>query len=181
VLDGAPQTYIATARADDPAVEAALENAVAERFSNVTAIRVREVLVRLQEMVGHLAMAVRVVGVVVVVAGALVLAGAIAASHKQRVYDAVVLKVFGATRRDIMTVFVCEFALLALATAAIAGLIGTAASWGVVTHLMRSDWVFLPAEAVTTVLACLVATVTIGALGTWSAMGRKAAPMLRNE
>lgn len=180
-LDGAPQAHIATVRADDPAIEIALERAIAAQFSNVSAIRVREVLTRLQELVGHLAIAVRVVGIVVVVAGILVLAGAIAASHKQRVYDAVVLKVFGATRRDIMTVFVCEFALLALATAVIAGAIGTAASWGVVTYLMRSDWQFLPAEAMTTVFACLAATVTIGALGTWAAMGRKAAPMLRNE
>lgn len=180
-LDGAPQSQIATVRADDPADETALENAVVAQFSNISAIRVREVLARLEEIVGHLAMAVRVVGVVVVVAGILVLSGAIAASHKQRVYDAVVLKVFGATRRDIMTVFVYEFALLAFATAIIAGAIGTLASWGVVAYLMRSDWEFLPAKAATTVLACLVATVVIGALGTWSAMGRKAAPILRNE
>ena len=181
VLDGAPQAHIATARADDPAIEVALERAVAKRFSNVSAIRVREVLARLQELVAHLATAVRVVGMVVIFSGVLVLAGAIAASHKQRVYDAVVLKVFGATRRDIMTVFAVEFACLAVVTSIIASLIGTAASWGVVTHLMRSEWVFLPLEAASTVVICLVMTVLIGALGTWSAMGRKAAPLLRNE
>jgi putative ABC transport system permease protein len=181
VLDGAPQAHIATARADDPAIEVALERAVADRFSNVSAIRVRAVLARLQELIGHLATAVRVVGVVVIFAGILVLAGAIAASHKQRVYDAVVLKVFGATRRDVMTVFSIEFALLALATSLIASVIGTAASWAVVTQLMRANWEFLPAAVVTTVLTCLVATIVIGALGTWSAMGRKAAPLLRNE
>ncbi len=181
VLDGAPQAHIATARADDPAIEVALERAVAKRFSNVSAIRVREVLARLQELVAHLATAVRVVGMVVIFSGVLVLAGAIAASHKQRVYDAVVLKVFGATRRDIMTVFAVEFACLAVVTSIIASLIGTAASWGVVTHLMRSEWVFLPLEAASTVVICLVMTVLIGALGTWSAMGRKAAPLLRNK
>ncbi len=181
VLDGAPQAHIATARADDPAVEVALERAIAERFTNISAIRVRDVLARLQELIGHLATAVRVVGAVVIFAGVLVLSGAIAASHKQRVYDAVVLKVFGAIRRDIMAVFSIEFACLAVATSIIASFIGTAASWGVVTRLMRSEWEFLPAEAPTTVAACLVATVVIGALGTWSAMGRKAAPLLRNE
>ncbi|MDD9927871.1 MAG: FtsX-like permease family protein [Rhodospirillaceae bacterium] len=181
VLDGAPQAHIATARADDPAIEIALERAVAKQFNNVSAIRVREVMARLEELVGHLATAVRVIGMVVIFAGVLVLAGAIAASHKQRVYDAVVLKVFGATRRDIMTVFCVEFACLAIATSVIAVLIGAAASWGVVTRLMRAEWTFLPMEAATTVLLCLVVTVLIGALGTWSAMGRKAAPLLRNE
>lgn len=181
VLDGAPQAHIATARSDDPAIEIALERAVAKKFTNVSAIRVREVLARVQELVGHLATAVRVIGMVVIFTGVLVLAGAIAASHRQRVYDAVVLKVFGATRRDIMAVFCAEFACLALATAVIASLIGAAASWGVVTYLMRAEWSFLPMEAAMTVAACLAATVCIGALGTWSTMGRKAAPLLRNE
>ena len=103
---------------------------MAKQFTNVSAIRVREVLVRLQELVGHLAMAVRVIGMVVIFTGVLVLAGALAASQKQRVYDAVVLKVFGATRRDIMTVFCIEFTFLAAATSFIAILIGTAVSWG---------------------------------------------------
>ncbi|NKB56247.1 MAG: FtsX-like permease family protein [Alphaproteobacteria bacterium] len=181
VLDGAPQAHIATARADDPAIEVALERAVADQFSNISAIRVREVLTRLEEIVGHLATAVRAVGMVVIFAGILVLAGAIAASHKQRVYDAVVLKVFGATRRDVLAIFSIEFALLGFATSAIASVIGTAASWAVVTRLMRAEWEFLPMSAATTIAACLVATVFIGALGTWSAMGRKAAPLLRNE
>ncbi len=181
VLDGAPQAHIATARADEPAIEVALEKAVADRFSNISAIRVRDVLARLQELIGHLANAVRVVGVVVIFAGILVLAGAIAANHKQRVYDAIVLKVFGATRRDIMTVFLIEFALLAFATSIIASFIGTLASWAVVTRLMRADWVFMPTAVIITVFASLVATVVIGALGTWSAMGQKAAPLLRNK
>ena len=181
VLDGAPQAHIATARADNPAIEIALERAVAKQFTNVSAIRVREVLVRLQELVGHLAMAVRVIGMVVIFTGVLVLAGALAASQKQRVYDAVVLKVFGATRRDIMMVFCIEFTFLAAATSFIAILIGTAVSWGVVTRLMRADWVFLPMETAMTVGLCLITIVFIGALGTWSAMGRKAAPLLRNE
>ena len=87
----------------------------------------------------------------------------------------------GATRRDIMTVFCVEFAFLALATSIIAIAIGAAASWGVVTRLMRAEWAFLPMDAAMTVILCLVVTVSIGALGTWSAMGRKAAPLLRNE
>jgi putative ABC transport system permease protein len=181
VLDGAPQAHIATARADDPAIEVALERAIADQFSNISAIRVREVLGRLQELIAHLATAVNVVGMVVIFAGVLVLAGAIAASHKQRVYDAVVLKVFGATRRDVLAVFCIEFALLGLAISMIATVIGTAASWAIVTKLMRAEWTFLPMSAVSTIALCLFATVFIGALGTWSAMSQKAAPLLRNK
>ena len=52
------------------------------------------------------------------VAGVLVLAGAVAAGHHRRVYDAVVLKVLGATRRTVAQTFLLEYGLLGLVTAA---------------------------------------------------------------
>ncbi len=179
-LDGAPQTHIATARADDEAGELALESAVVDAFPNVSAIRVREILNRLRTMIGQLAAAVRAVSGVVIAAGILVLAGAIAASRKQRIYDSVMLKVLGATRRDVLRIFAIEFGVLGMVTVAIASVIGTAAAWAIVTRLMHADWVFMPATVAATALACLGATVAIGAAGTWSALGQKAAPLLRN-
>jgi len=180
VLDGAPQTHIATARADDAAGDAALERTVTGEFSNVSAIRVREILNRLRALIGQLATAVRLVSAVVVAAGILVLAGAIAASRKQRIYDAVMLKVLGATRRDVLAVFAIEFGLLGVVTVAIASGIGTLSAWAIVTKLIHADWVFMPATVALTALACLGVTVAIGAAGTWSALGQKAAPLLRN-
>ena len=55
--------------------------------------------------------AVRVTAVVTLAAGALVLAGAIAASQRRRVYEAVVLKVLGATRRQVAAIFLIEYGL----------------------------------------------------------------------
>src|SRR3546814_2443902 len=77
LLEGAPQTHIATVRAD-ATTERALERAVAERFPNVSAIRVRDVLERVAEIIGNLGVAVRAVAAVAIAAGTLVLAGAIA-------------------------------------------------------------------------------------------------------
>ena len=49
--------------------------------------------------------AIRLTALVTLGAGVLVLGGAVAAGHRRRVYDAVVLKVFGATRGTIMSAF----------------------------------------------------------------------------
>lgn len=181
VLEGAPQTHIATIRSEVPADDNALESAVLEQFPNITAIRVRDIINRLREIIGHLATAVRSVAGVVILTGILVLTGAIVASRKQRIYDAVVLKVLGATRRDVLLAFLIEFGLLGIVTAFIAAIVGTAAAWGIVTRLLQADWVFLPGVVVLTAFACLLATVGVGAAGTWSALSRKAAPLLRNE
>ena len=180
VIESAPQTFIATVRASRGA-EAAIERAVTGRFANITAIRIREVLRTVGEMLSRLATVARLTTAITIVAGALVLAGAIAASHRRRVYDAVVLKVLGATRRDVLRAYALEYGVLGLVTAAIAAVIGTACAWAVVERLMHFDWIFQAVPIAATAVISTVVTLAGGLIGTWRALGHKAAPLLRND
>ncbi len=179
-LDGAPQSFIATARAT-PGTEAALERAVTDAFPNVSAIDVRDALATLGDIIGAIAAAVRITAAVTLAAGALVLAGAIAASHRRRVYEAVVLKVLGATRRQIAGSFVIEYGLVGLAAALIACVIGTVAAYFVLTRVMHAPWSFLAGDVALTGIGATALTLAAGLAGTWRALGAKAAPFLRNE
>ncbi|MGP1394817.1 MAG: ABC transporter permease [Inquilinaceae bacterium] len=179
-LNAAPYTVIATVEATE-AAEPVVQRAVTQGFPNVTVVRVRDALDTVNDILRKIGTAVRSTALVTLVAGVLVLAGAVAAGHRRRVYDSVVLKVLGATRGDVLRVFLLEYGLLGLVTAALAALIGTAAAWGVVRHVMDLDWVFLPASVVVTAVAATAITVAFGFVGTWRAMGQKAAPLLRNE
>ena len=123
----------------------------------------------------------RSVAGVTMIAGTLVLAGAIAAGHRRRVYDSVVLKVLGATRRELLLAFLLEYGLLGLITAGIAALIGTLTAWAVLTQVMHTGWIFLPSAVLATTLLCTLITLGLGFFGTWRALGQKAAPLLRNE
>jgi putative ABC transport system permease protein len=180
LLENAPQTHLATVHAD-PAREAAIERAVAAQFPNVTTIRVRDVLDTVNEFLGKLGTAIRMTAAVAILAGTLVLAGAIAAGHRRRVYESVVLKVLGATRRRIVGTLLLEYGLLGLATAIVASVIGSAAAWAVVTRVMHFEFVFAPGTVVATSLIAVVITLAFGFYGTWRALGQKAAPLLRNE
>jgi len=125
-------------------------------------------------------MAVTATAAITLVAGALVLAGAVAAGHRRRVYDSVVLKVLGATRGLISRAFLVEYGLLGLATAAVAAVLGAAASFVVVTEVMQLEWTLQP-EVIAVVLALsLVVTIGLGFVGAWRALGQKAAPLLRS-
>ncbi len=180
VIEKAPQTHVATVRAGEDA-EGAVERAVTARFANITAIRVRDVLKTVGEMLSRMASVVRLTAAITIVAGALVLAGAIAAGHRRRVYDAVVLKVLGATRRDVIRAYAIEYAVLGVVTAIIAGAIGTGAGWAVVVELMHFEWTFQPIAIAATAVLSAVVTLSLGLLGTWRALGYKAAPLLRND
>jgi len=179
-LEGAPHTHIAAVAAP-PEAEDAIEEAVTDRFANVTAIRVRDALEAVNEMLSGIGHAVRSTASITLVAGALVLAGAIAAGRQRRIYGSVVFKVLGATRGRIVRAFIVEYGLMGLVTGLIAAVIGTTTAWAVIVFLMDSEWVFRPAVVAVTAVVCILITQAMGFAGTWRALSEKAAPHLRNE
>ena len=176
----APHGHVATVRAD-PDAEARVERALAREYPEVTVIRVREALGRVAEVMGNIAGAARAVGGITLLAGALVLAGAVAAGHRRRTYESVVLKVLGVRRRDVALIHAAEFGLLGLIAGTVAAFAGTVTAWAVVTWVLEQEWTFLPGTVAATVAACVALTLALGLLGTWRALGEPAAPHLRNE
>jgi len=179
-LDGAPETDIATARTA-PENETALEAAVTDRFPNVSAIAVRDVLTSLSAIVDAIARAMTAAASIAIAAGVLVLAGAIASGRKRRIYEAVLLKVLGAERKGVLKGFVWEYGLLGAASAALAGAIGTLMAYVTLTRIMRVPWQFLPVPVALTLVLAVLAILAFGWLGTGRALAAKAADYLRNE
>ena len=87
---------------------------MARDFPNITIIRVKEALATMRDILNNLGLGIRAMSLVTMLAGILVLAGAMASGHRARVYDAVVMKVLGATRARIMLAFALEYALMGL-------------------------------------------------------------------
>ncbi len=179
-LEAAPHSHIAALQAPRE-LEDPVEKAVTERFNNISVIRVREALQSAADILDGIGMAVRATASVTILGGALVLAGAIAAGRRRRVYDAVVFKTLGATRMRLLRAFLIEYGLLGLSTAVISGAIGTFTAWAVVVWLMDMQWKFIPQAVWLTLVVCLVVTLAVGFAGTWRALGQKAAPLLKNE
>jgi len=180
---GAPFASLATLAWPDggtPSREAALLRKLAEAFPAVTAIRVREAIATVDDLVGQIGWAVRAASAITVIAAMLVLAGAFAAGRHRRLHDVVVLKTLGATRPRLVAAFALEFALLAIAAGFFALVAGSAAAWFVLTRIMGLEFAFLAGPALLTTLAALLATLVLGLAGTWRVLGQKAAPILRN-
>ena len=118
-LEAAPRTHLAAVYAP-PADAERIAAEITERFPNVTAIPVREALAAVAGIVARIGDAVRAIASVTLAAGVLVLGGALAAGHRRRVYDSVLLKVLGATPGFVAGMFLAEHLLLGLVTAGIA-------------------------------------------------------------
>lgn len=178
VLGGAPHTLLATVDATD-AADPVLFRAVTDRYPTVTAIRVKDAVVMFDTILAQVATAIRAAASVTLVSGLLVLAGAIAAGHRRRVREAVVLKVIGATRGQILRITALEFVVLGGVTAVVAGIAGTAAAWVVIEAVMDGEFTILPVRLATVVVGAITLTTALGLAGAWRALGRRPAAELR--
>jgi putative ABC transport system permease protein len=179
-LDKAPHTFLATVKAT-PQAEDAIFDMVTERFPNVTVVRIRDAIATAADVLANIGLASRVIGFLSILAGVLVLAGAMLATQQRRVHEAVVMKVLGATRARIAGIFAWEFAALGLATALAALGVGTLGAWLVVHRLMGLEWTFLPMVAGAVALGATALTLAFGLAGTVGALRKRPLALLRNE
>jgi putative ABC transport system permease protein len=180
---GAPTADIATVTYPGGASseeEIGLLKALPGEFPTVTAVRVKDALDALGALVANLVLAVRGASVVTLLAAVLVLGGALAAGQRHRVYDAVVLKTLGATRAQLISAYALEYLMLGIATAVFGVAAGSTAGWGVVTKVMTLPFTWFPAPAATAAIAALAITLVFGLWGTFSALSRKPAQVLRS-
>ncbi|HVG52577.1 MAG TPA: FtsX-like permease family protein, partial [Xanthobacteraceae bacterium] len=180
---GAPVMHLATLtypNGGTVAEEAAMLKGISQAFPSVTIVRVKDAIEAVGALVANLAMGVRGASAITLIAAALVLGGALAAGHRHRVYDSVILKTLGATRRQLITAYALEYFLLGLVTALFGVGVGLLAAWGIVTEVMNLSYEPLPGPAAAAAFGALAVTVIFGLGGTFSALGRKPASVLRN-
>ena len=182
-FSGAPHSDIATLTFADGGTtqeETALIKALADAFPTVTAVRVKDALDALDNILTNLVLALRGASSITLIAAALVLGGALAAGQRFRIYDAVVLKTYGATRARLLTAYALEYLLIGLVTVLFGVAMGSLAADLIVTRAMEFPFVWVAGQAAGAALAALLVTVVLGLAGTFTALGRKPAEVLRN-
>jgi putative ABC transport system permease protein len=143
VLENMPQTYLGAVRVAEGADQGAWLSELVQRFPNVLAIDVGEIIRQVQTIMDQVAQAVEFVFLFTLLGGLLVLQAAIAATQDERQLDAAVLRTLGASGRQLTSAQLAEFALLG----ALAGLL--AACGATATGYLLADRVFQIPYAIT--------------------------------
>ncbi len=179
-LESAPHSWLATVVAD-PSEETLIQRNIGRVFPNISMIRLSDAINAASMILGNMANAVRGTALIAIITGILVLAGSLAATRTQRIYDTVILKVLGTKRSTLITGFLFEFSVLGIVSATVALLSGSLISWAVMRFLMDLTWVFYPVPALITVIMGILLTLGIS----WAIMGKvlssSPALYLRNE
>ncbi len=180
LLEKAPANYLASIIVAKDREED-LQTKISHQFPNVTSVRVGDALDEAQTFVRAIAQTVSISAGVTLLAGTLVLAGGIAAARRRHLYDAIILKVLGATQRRILKTFLFEYGILGLLTVVIAAGLGTVAAYAVQKFVKDLSWKFDWPVLFSVTALCLGITLIAGFLGTWRALQQKPAPYLRNQ
>lgn len=179
LIDKAPHSFLATVRVSS-GDEPKLYRTITDKFPNISTIRVKDAISEVNGLLQQLGDGVRAASLVTILAGLLVLAGAIAAGQRARLYDSTILKVLGATRARIAGIYAMEYGFLGLITGLIALGAGTLAASLVAENVLNVAFVFDLKAALITVFAGAAATLGFGLMAAWSALSAKPTSQLRN-
>ncbi len=179
-LKAAPHSEIVTVEMNG-GDEGKLLNTMAAAYPAVTAIRVKDALATVGNLLSQMLTAVRGANIITLLTGILVLAGALAAGLSSRSYDAVVLKTYGATRGQLLGAFTIEYALLGLVAAVFGIVVGSLGSWFLAYYVLDLQWHFSAVTAIITALIAMVLTVAAGLSVSARALSVKPSFYLRNE
>ncbi len=181
VIEDLPHTFLATLRVSEEPEEIRLVNMLADDFPNVSAIRISETLAQVNTIIGHISIALTITVSITLIAGILVLSGALTAVQDKRIYDTVLFKLLGARRRTIIAAYLTEWLILGAITALIASGLGILGAWLVLDVLNNPDFYVMYPTIIGTLIGCLAIISLLGFLTNAHALNIKPAPLLRNE
>lgn len=139
-LMDAPHNLAATIALPEGKEAPGLLRALVADFPSSSVVEVGPLLEEARTILEQVALAILAAAAVAVLAGIAVLLGAIAAARAARLYDTVMLRVLGASTRQLLMMQLAEFGLLALVLAGVALVLGTSMAWLVITQLFDFDW-----------------------------------------
>ena len=160
---------------------AALQRASYESFPTVTVINVADVFDILQQVVDQIAKVIHFLSAFAVLAGAIILASAVAGTRFRRVREVVILKTLGATRRRVAGIFSTEFLVLGTVAGIMGSLLATAFSAVVLKRLMQVEFQFDLWPNVIAIVATAAVANLAGWLASYRILGQKPLEVLREE
>jgi putative ABC transport system permease protein len=181
-LAGAPHNLLATVRYDaDPSqqVDRNVARSIGAALPMVTLINVKDAINTFAGLFAKVMLAIRIAGSITLIAGGLVLAGALAAAHSRRTLQAVILKAVGATRARILGAHAAEYAMATFVTGCLAVVVGAVGARIVTEFVIEVPFVF-SASVVTMAIGLAAAFIfVLGGVRTWRILSARPVPYLR--
>lgn len=179
-LASAPHSFIATVYSEEQA-EAQILRDLGRDMPNVTAIRVRDAIERVSDVLRQIASATAYGAAATLLTGFLVLLGTAAAGEPARRYEAALLKTLGASRARILGSFALRSVILGAGAGLVALGAGTAGAWAVNTYVFEISYQVVWPNALAIIAGGVLATLLAGLVFAWQPLAARPAGQLRSR
>ena len=182
-LENAPHAFTVVLKGPPAGdARAALQNALLDRFPNVTLVDILDDLEEARTRVRDVSFGISILGAFVLCCGILTLVGSVAMTKHARLYDTAILKTIGARKRIIVRSTLVEYGGLGLLAGVIGAIAAMAMTWVFSTYgnppmpWWPRPWIILAGLVGTTILVTVV-----GVLSTWDVIMKKPLLIMREE
>ncbi|NCV17230.1 MAG: FtsX-like permease family protein [Rhodobacterales bacterium] len=179
-LKAAPHSFIMTIYASTEA-ETAVFNNLSSRFSNITLIKVRNVIERVSNLLSSIATASSYGALTTLAMGFLVLLGSAASGQSARSYDAAILKTLGATRKDLIISYIIRFSLVGATAGLVAIFFAVGGAWCITSLVLELPFKIIWDTALMIIIGGLIANLVAGLYFATQALKVKPANFLRAQ
>jgi putative ABC transport system permease protein len=181
VLEQAPQFYVMVLKTGSNEESARLQQAVVQKFPNVSAIDLALIVNMIDSILSKVAFVVRFMALFSIFTGLVVLAGAVVTGRYQRIRESVLLRTLGARKRQVLQIMVVEYFLLGMLAALTGLLMAWAASWALARYVFEAPFVPFMQVSLQALLIVTLLAVAIGILNSRGIANRPPLEVLRAE
>ncbi len=179
VIDDAPQNLVFVTRFATPEDGAKFQRAAVERFPNVSIVDLSLILTTLDTVVSKISRVIELFTSFSVVTALIVLAGAVWGTRTQRAEESVLLKTLGASRRVVLVTLATEYLILGVCAALSGCILAVAANILLSIYAFKIDFTLAFGPASVVFLGVVVATLTVGVIGSGGTYNRSVLDTLR--
>lgn len=162
VLEKAPKFHVLLTRFNSEEQSANYQQAMVQDFPNISILDLNLILETLDEVLGQVSFVIRFIAFFSIITGVLVLIGSVRISKFQRMFESVLLRTMGASRKQIVRITLVEYFLLGSLAALTGIIISLLTSWALA--IFQFDTSFVPdfVPLLITYLSITALTVIIG-------------------
>lgn len=182
-LDNAPHSLTASISLPDRAAGSGaseISRDLLAAFPMISLIEVGDIITQVSAVLDQMASAIFIAASVTILAGIAVLIGTLMAARQARSYDSVIMKILGATRKQILLAQLLEYLLISLLLAGIALALGLGSAWFVIVQIFEFAWSPDMMVVGMTLLVAMVITMGISMLAAIPLMSVRPAQALRS-
>ncbi len=163
-LDDAPKMWVSLVRATGDSTIAHVQRDAVIRYPNVASIDLTLVRRTIAGIADRATLAIRFLAIFSLAMGVPVLFSAVAATRRERVREGVLLKVLGATRRQIGRILLSEYVALGLLGSVAGMVLSFGGAYGIMHWVFKRPFDPAAGAALVIAAATLLLTVSIGVL-----------------